>query len=52
MCAYWVSLRGASASANDKNQTVYIPRENLLTPQGLTNLMARFSGQEVISYGA
>ncbi len=51
-CAYWVSLRGASASANDKNQTVYIPRKNLLTPRGLTNLMARFSRLEVIPYVA
>ena len=51
-CAYWVSLRGALASPNDKNQTVYIPRVNLLTPQGLTNLMTRFSRLEVIPYAA
>jgi uncharacterized protein DUF4365 len=51
-CAYWVSLRGAAASENDKNQTVYVPRENLLTPQGLTNLMVRFSRLEVIRYVA
>ncbi len=25
-CAYWVSLRGASASTNDEYQTVYMPR--------------------------
>ena len=25
-CAYWVSLRGAPASANETAQTVYIPR--------------------------
>src|SRR5262245_33253654 len=26
-CAYWVSLRGAAASTNKDNQTVYIPRQ-------------------------
>src|SRR3954452_9239289 len=35
-CAYWVSLRGASASPNRESQTVYIPRPNLLSAQGLT----------------
>jgi hypothetical protein len=49
---YWVSLRGAAASANESNQTVYVPRENLLTPLGLTDLMARFSRLEVIPYVA
>jgi hypothetical protein len=51
-CVYWVSLRGAFASANKESQTVYIPRENLLTPDALTNLMARFSRLEVIPYVA
>ena len=51
-CAYWVSLRGASASTNDESQTVYVPRENLLSPRGLTNVMARFSRLEVIPYVA
>ena len=51
-CTYWVSLRGASASTNQENQTVYIPRQNLLTPQSLTILMARFSRLEVIPYVA
>jgi hypothetical protein len=51
-CAYWVSLRGASASANNVSQTVYVPRANLLSTQGLTNLMAGFSRLEVIPYVA
>jgi hypothetical protein len=51
-CAYWVSLRGASASANNDSQTVHIPRANLLSPQGLTSLMACFSRLEVFAYVA
>jgi hypothetical protein len=51
-CAHWASLRGAPASENDKNQTVYVPRENLLTPRGLSDIMARFSRLEVIRYVA
>jgi hypothetical protein len=51
-CAYWVSLRAAPASANRENQTVYIPRSNLLSPSGLTALMVRFSRREVITYEA
>jgi hypothetical protein len=51
-CAYWVSLRGAPASANRENQTVYVPRQNLLSHQGLFTLMARFSRLEVIRHAA
>jgi len=51
-CAYWVSLSGAEPSDNSKNQTVYVPRMNLLSPQGLTALMSRFSRREVIRYEA
>lgn len=49
-CAYWVSLRGAGPSGNPKDQTIYIPRANLLSPQGLKALMARVSCREVIAY--
>jgi hypothetical protein len=49
-CAYWVSLRGAATSENEKKQTVYVPRLNLLSPQGLRDVMARFSRLEVIRY--
>jgi hypothetical protein len=51
-CAYWVSLRGAATSSNTTSQTIYVPSENLLSPQGLTALMARFSRLEVIRYEA
>lgn len=51
-CAYWVSLRGAPESANDKSQTVYVLRSQRLSPDGLTALMTRFSRREVITYDA
>ena len=37
---------------NDDSQTVYVSRGNLLSPPGLTDVMARFSRQEVIPYVA
>ena len=43
-CAYWVSLRGADASANAANQTVYIPRRNLLSPAGTHRVDAASHG--------
>jgi hypothetical protein len=50
-CAYWVSLRGAPPSANSISQTVYIPKENCLSVEGLRTLAARISLGEVPSYG-
>jgi hypothetical protein len=49
-CAYWVSLRDAPESDNEVNQTVYIPKTQVLSPQSLTELMTRFSRREVIHY--
>ena len=51
-CAYWVSLRGAKASDNDRSQTVYVPRKQLLSPETLTDLMTRCSRDEEIDYAA
>lgn len=51
-CAYWVSLRGADPSENKEAQTVHIPRQNVLSPVGLIDLMARLSKREVIPYVA
>jgi hypothetical protein len=51
-CAYWASLRGAPASGNRQSQTVYIRRQNLMSPQGLYTVMGRFSRLEVIRYVA
>ncbi len=49
-CAYWVSLRGAQASTNDTAQTVYIPRNQPLSPAALTEIMTRCSRDEEILY--
>jgi hypothetical protein len=49
-CAYWVSLRGAPASGNERNQTVYLPRDNVLSPQALTDLMTHLSRRGVLNY--
>lgn len=38
-CAYWVSLRGAPPSGNDARQTVYIPRSNLFSAEGLRSVL-------------
>lgn len=51
-CAYWLSLRGAPESANEKYQTVYLPRSQVLSATGLTALMTRLSRLEVISHEA
>jgi hypothetical protein len=49
-CAYWVSLRGAPESDNEVNQTVYVPKTQVLSPQSLTALMTQFSRREVLPY--
>jgi hypothetical protein len=49
-CAYWVSLRGAPESPNKTGQTVYIPCSQRFDVEGLKNLMAMISRQEVPLY--
>lgn len=49
-CAYWVSLRGAPASANLETQTAYIPEANRFSVEGLRSLMLRRSRGEWISH--
>jgi hypothetical protein len=49
-CAYWVSLRGAGASENATGQTVYIPRTNLFSHDGLRALATKFACQEALAY--
>lgn len=39
--AYWCDIKGAGKSENKSSQTIYIPRENQLTPDSLTHLMKR-----------
>src|SRR5690606_13993507 len=50
-CAYWLSLRGAVSTEQD-SITVYIPKVNILSVDGLKELMTRFSKREVIDYVA
>lgn len=49
-CAYWVSLRGALPSASSATQTVYIPKENCLSVEGLRALATRISRGEALSH--
>lgn len=49
-CAYWVSLRGAPASENAAEQTVYIPRANCLSVEALRGVAERISRGEVLTY--
>ncbi len=51
-CAYWVSLRGAPATANDANLTVYIPKANVFSPEGLRRLMCSLARGEKLIYDA
>lgn len=50
-CAYWVSLRGAQDTANAANQTIYIPKTNVLSVDALADIMVKSSRQEWINYG-
>ena len=49
-CAFWVSLRGAPESTNETHQTVYIPRTNVLSVEGLRALMHKHSLGEWIDH--
>ncbi len=50
-CAYWTSLIGAPESKNDTGQTVYLPKAQMLSPNGLLDLFHRVARQEVLRYG-
>ena len=49
-CAYWVSLREAPASVNDKYQTVYVPQKNVLGVESLRQIMTLRSREEYLPY--
>ena len=49
-CAYWVSLRGASESTNDKGQTIYIPQNQIFNSNSLKNIFAARSRNESLIY--
>lgn len=38
-CAYWISLRGATDTANETTKTVVLPRVNLISPDTLRSMM-------------
>lgn len=48
--AYWVSLRGAEASSNDTGKTVYLPKEQVLTPNNLLAIFEKLSKNEPLNY--
>jgi len=45
-CAYWKSLKGEPETSNTTNITVYVPRQNLLTPESLIDLMTKAAKDE------
>lgn len=49
-CAYWVSLRGAQESTNGSGQTIYLPRKQVFSPEGLNDLLARIARREELQY--
>lgn len=51
-CAYWVSLLGGPESLNSSGQTIYLPVDQILSPEGLLRLITRIANLEVIRYEA
>ncbi len=49
-CAYWVSLRNADVSGNTTGTTVYIPKEQVLTPDNLLEIFEKLSKNEPLTY--
>lgn len=48
-CAYWVSLYGAGPVTTD-TPTVYVPKANLVSIDGMRTLLGRFSRREEVRY--
>jgi hypothetical protein len=42
-CAFWLSLKGMESTSNTQTITVRIPRNNLLTPQSLQDIMFKIA---------
>jgi Domain of unknown function (DUF4365) len=51
-CVYWVSLWDAPASTNKSGQTVYLPKANVLSVQGLREVARRLSRDEEVTYAS
>lgn len=47
-CGYWASLKSEPSTDNKDNITVYLPRQNLLTPHNLETIMKKIAkGEEL-----
>lgn len=51
-CAYWVSLRGASSSANGTGVTVKIPKRQIFNHISLAEIVRRLSHNDIPAYEA
>lgn len=49
-CAFWQSLRGAPATANGSGATIYLPKLQKFTPEGLTEIATRLSRRDFPLY--
>jgi len=49
-CAYWVSLSQAPDVSNSSGTTLYLPKEQCVSPSGLNELMKRLSYEEELTY--
>lgn len=49
-CVYWTSLWDAPATENSSGQTIYLPKANMLSVDGLRDLARRLSREEELTY--
>lgn len=47
-CGWWLSLNGLDPTSNVESVTIEIPREQILTPESLIDLMSKIKAGEVI----
>lgn len=50
-CVYWTSLWDAPATTNTSGQTIYLPKANILSVEGLREIARRLSCEEELTYG-
>ena len=46
-CAYWLSLRGTGETTNVESMTVHLPRRQVFSVDGLTQIMKRIANGEL-----
>lgn len=51
-CAYWVSLRGAPPASTKSGFNVKLPKKQMFSPQGLTELVERIARHDIPGYEA